>query len=188
MTKNVHCTTAFISHSSKVMLKILQARLQQYMNCELPDVQTGFRKDRGTRDQIANIHWIIEKAREFQKNIYFCCIDYAKAFDCVDHNELWKILKEMGILDHLTCLLRNMYAGQEVTVRTEHGKADWFQIGKGVCQGYILSLCLFNLYEEYIMRNAGLDEAQVGIKIARRISITSDMQMTPPLWQKVKRN
>ena len=108
------------------MLKILQARLQQYVNRELPDIQAGFRKGRGTRDQITNIHWIIKKARECQKNIYFCFIDYAKAFDCVDHNELWKILKEMGIPDHLTCLLRNLYAGQEVTVRTEHGTTDWF--------------------------------------------------------------
>ena len=149
------------------MLKILQARLQQYVNCELPDVQDGFRKDRGTRDQIANIHWIMEKAREFQKNIYFC-IDYAKAFDCVDHNKLWKSLKEMGIPDHLTCLLRNLYAGQEATVRTGHGTTDWFQIGKGVCQGCILSPYLFNLYAEYIMRNAGLEEAQAGIRIAGR--------------------
>ena len=116
------------------MLKILQARLQQYMNLELPDVQAGFRKGRGTRDQIANIHWIIKKAREFQKNIYFCFIDYAKAFDSVDHNKLWKILKEMGIPDHLTCFLRNLYAGQEATVRTEHGTTDWFQIQKGVHQ------------------------------------------------------
>ena len=137
-------TVALISHASKIMLKILQARLQQCMNCELPDVQTGIRKGRGTRDQIANILWIIEKAREFQKNIYFCFIDYAKAFHCVDHNELWKILKEMGIPDHLTCLLRNLYAGQEATVRTGHGTTDWFQIGKGVCQGYILSPSLFN--------------------------------------------
>ena len=119
-------------------------------------VQAGFRKGRGTRDQIANIHWIIEKAREFQKNIYFCFIDYAKAFDCVDHNKLWKILEEMAIPDHLTCLLRNLYAVQEATVRTGHGTTDWFQIGKGVCQGCILSPCLFNLYAEYIMRNAGL--------------------------------
>ena len=139
-------TIAFISHISKVMLKILQARLQQYVNRELPDVQAGFRKGRGTRDQIANIHWIIEKAREFQKNIYFCFIDYAKAFGCVDHNKPWKILKEMGIPDHLTCLLRNLYAGQEATVRTGHGRTDWFQIGKGVRQGCILSPCLFNLY------------------------------------------
>ena len=138
------------------------------MNCELPDVQVGFRKGRGTRDQIANIRWIMEKAREFQKNIYFCFIDYAKAFDCVDHNKLWKILKEMGIPDHLTCLLRNLYVGQEAIVRTGHGTTDWFQIGKGVRQGCILSPCLFNLYAEYIMRNAGLDEAQAGIKIAGR--------------------
>ena len=129
---------ALNSHTSKVMLKILQARPQQYMNHELPDVQAGFRKGRGTRDQIANIRWIMEKAREFQKNIYFCFIDYAKAFDCVDHNKLWKILKDMGIPDHLTCLLRNLYAGQEATVRTGHGTTDWFQIGKGVHQGCIL--------------------------------------------------
>ena len=150
------------------MLKILQARLQQYMNCELPDVQTGFRKGREIRDQIANICWIIEKAREFQKNIYFCFIGYAKAFDCVDHNKLWKILQEIGILDHLTCLLRNLYAGQEETVRTGHGTTDWFQIRKGVRLGCILSPCLFNLHAGYIMRNAGLDEAQAGIKIAGR--------------------
>ena len=122
---NYH-TIAFISHTRKVMLKILQARLQQYMNCELPDVQAGFRKGRGTRDQIDNIRWIIKKARKFQKNIYFCFIDYAKAFDCVDRNKLWKILQEMGILDHLTCLLRNLYADQEATVRTGHGTTDWF--------------------------------------------------------------
>uniref|UniRef100_A0A8C0A939 Reverse transcriptase domain-containing protein n=1 Tax=Bos mutus grunniens TaxID=30521 RepID=A0A8C0A939_BOSMU len=163
-----YCTIALISHASKVMLKILQARLQQYVNRELPDVQAGFRKGRGTRDQIANICWMIEKAREFQKNIYFCFIDYAKAFDCVDHNKLWKILKEMGIPDHLTYLLRNLYAGQEATVRTEHGTIDWFQIGKGVRQGCILSPCLFNLYAEYIMRNGELEEAQAGIKIAGR--------------------
>ena len=132
------------------------------------DVQTGFRKGKGTRDQIANFHWIIEKAREFQKNIYFCSIDYARAFDCVDHNKLWQILKEMGISDHLTCLLRNMYAGQEATVRTGHGKTDWFQIGKEVHQGCILSPCLFNLYAEFIMRNAGLEETQTGSKIAGR--------------------
>ena len=148
------------------MLKILQARLQQYMNHELPDVQAGFRKVRGTRDQIANICWIIEKAREFQKNI--CFIDYAKAFDCVDHNKLWKILQEIAIPDHLTCLLRNLYAGQEATVRTGHGTTDWLQIRKGVCQGCILSHCLFNLYAENIMWNAGLDEAQAGIKTAGR--------------------
>ena len=133
---------------------------------ELPDVQAGFRKGRGTRDQIANIHQIIEKAR-VQKNIYFC-FDYAKAFDCVDHHKLWKILKEMGIADCLTCLLRNLYAGQEATVRTRHGTTDWFQTGIGVHQGCILLSCLFNLYAEYIMRNAGLEEAHAGIKIAKR--------------------
>ena len=137
------------------------------MNHELPDVQAGFRKGRGTRDQIANICWIIEKAREFQKNIYFCFIDYAKAFDCMDHNKLWKILKEMGIPDHMTRLLRNLYTGQEATVRTGHG-TDWLQIGKGERQGCILSPCLFNFYAEYVMRNAGLEEAQVGIKISGR--------------------
>ena len=142
------------------MLKIFQARLQQYVNCDLPDVQAGFRKGRGTRDQIANILWVIKKAREFQKNIYFCFIDYAKAFDCVNHNKLWKMLKEMGIPDHLTCLLRNLYVVQEATFRTGHGTMNGFQIGKGVCQGCILSPCLFNLYAEYIMQNAGLDEAQ----------------------------
>ena len=163
-----YCTIALISHASKVMLKILQARLQQYVNSEAPDVQSGFRKGRGTRDQIASICWIIEKAREFLKNIYFCFIDYAKAFDCVGHHKLWKILKDMGMPDHLTCLLINLYAGQKATVRTGHGTTDWFQIGKGVCQGCILSPCLFNLYAEYILRNAGLDEAQAGIKIARR--------------------
>ena len=158
------CKIALISHDSKVMLKILQARLQQYMNRDLPDVQAGFRKGRGTRDQLANICWIMEKAREVQKNhIYFCFIDYAKTFDCVNHNKLWKILKEMGITDHLTCLLRNLYAGQEATVRTGHGTTVWFQIGKGVHQAYILSPCLFNLYAEYIMKNAGLEEAQAGI-------------------------
>ena len=170
------------------MLKILQARLQQYVDCELPDVQVELTKGRGTRDQIANICWIIKKARQFQKNIYFCFIDYTKAFDHVGQNKLWKILNEMGILDHLTCLLRNMYTGQEATVRTGHGTTDWFQIGKEVHQGCMLSPCLFNLYAEYIMRNAGLDEAQAGIKIAGRNSITSTTQMTPPLWQKVKRN
>ena len=143
-----YCTIALISHASKVMLKILQARLQQYMNCELPNVKAGFRKGRGTRDQIANISWIMEKAREFQKNIYFCFIDYAKAFDWVDHNKPWKILKETGIPDHLTCLLRNLYAGQEATVRTGHGTTDWFQIGKRVCQG--LSPWLFNLYASIV--------------------------------------
>ena len=165
---NYH-TIALISHASNAMLKILQARLQQYVNRELPDVQAGFRKGKGTRDQIATIHRIIKKAREFQKNIYFCFIDYAKVFDCVDHNKLWKSLKETGIPDHLTHLLRNLYADQEATVRTGHATTDWFQIGKGVHQGCILSPCSFNLYAEYIMRNAGLDEAQAGMKIAWRI-------------------
>ena len=137
------------------------------MNRELPDVQAGFRKGRGTRDQIASIHCIIKKAREFWKHIYFCFIDFTKAFDCVNHNKLWKIFQKMGILDHLTCLLRNLYAGQEATVRTGHGTTDWFQVGKRVHQGCILSLCLFNLYAEYIMRNAGLDKAQAGIKICQ---------------------
>ena len=137
------------------------------MNHELPVVQAGFRKGRGSRDQIANIHWIIKKVREFQKNIYFCFIDYAKAFDCVNHNKLWKF-REMRIPDQLTCLLRNLYAVQESTVRMGHEMTDWLQSGKGVCQGCILSSCLFNLYAEYIMRNAGLDEAQAGIKIAGR--------------------
>ena len=159
---------AFISPTSKIMLKIVQGSLQQYMNHELPDIQAGFKKDRGTRDQIANICWIIEKARNFQKNIYFCFIDYAKAFDCVDHNKLWKILEEMGIPDHLICLLRNLYAGQEATVRTVHGTTNWFQIGKGVHQGCILSSYLFNIYAENIIRNPGLEESQAGIKIAGR--------------------
>ena len=147
---NYH-TIALISHISKLMLKILQARLQQYMNHECPDVQAGFRKGTETRDQIANICWIIEKAREFQKNIYYCFTGYAKAFDYMVHDKLWKILQEMGIPCHLTCPLRNLYAGQEATVRTGHGTTDWFQIGKGVHQGCILSPCLLNLYAEYIM-------------------------------------
>ena len=176
---NYH-TTTLISHSSKVMLKILQARLQQYVNHELPDVQAGFRKGRGTRDQIANIRWITEKARDLQKNIYFCFIDYTKAFDCVDHNKMWKILQEMGIPEHLTCLLRNLYKVQEATVRTGHGK--------GVHQGCMLSPCLFNLYAEYIMWNARLDEAQAGIKIAgRNINNLRNADDTT-LGQKVKKN
>ena len=161
-------TIPLITHSSEVILKILQGRLQQYVNPELRDVQAGFREGRGTRDQIASFCWITEKAREFQKNIYFCFIDYAKAFDCVDHNKLWKILKELGILGQLTCLLRNLYAGQETTVRTGYGTTNLFQIGKGVHQGYILSPYLFNLYAECIMRNTVLEEAQAGIKIAGR--------------------
>ena len=154
------------------------------MNGELPDVQDGFGKGRGTRDQIANIHWIIEKEREFQKTIYFCFIDYTKAFDFVDHNQLWTILKEMGIPDHLTRLLRNLYAGQEAAVRTGYGTTDWFQIGKGVRQGCILSPCLFNLYAELIM--LGWMKHKLKSRLLGEISITSDMQMTPPFWQKLK--
>ena len=144
MSKNAQPTAQLHSFHMLVskILKILKARLQQYVNCELTDVQAGFRKGRGTRYKTANIHWIIEKAREFQKNIYLCFIDYAKAFDCVDHNKLQKILKQKGILHHLTCLLRNLYTGQEATFRTGHGLIDWFQMRKGVCQGCILLPCL----------------------------------------------
>ena len=156
------------------------------MNCELPDVQAGFRKGRGTRDQIANICWIMEKEREFQKNIYFCFIDYSKAFDCVDHNKLWKILKEMGIPDYLTCLLRNLYTGQEAMVGSGHGTTHCFQIGERVRQGCILSPCLFNFYAEYIMRNAGLEETQAGIKIAGRN--INHLRYADGTRQKVKRN
>ena len=153
MPKNVQTTmqNVIISHASKVMFKILQARLQQFINQEVSDVKAGFREGRGTRDQIASIQWIIEKAREFQgkkKKIYFCFIDHSKAIDCVNHNKLWKILKEMRLPDHLTCLLRNLDGSQEATVRTTHGTTNWFKIGKGVCQGFILSSCLFNLYAE----------------------------------------
>ena len=150
------------------------------MNWELPDVQAGFRKVTGTRDQIANVHWIIEKARKFQKTIYFCFIDYAKASGCVDHNKLWKILQETEILDHLTWLLENLFAGQEATVRTGHGTTDWFQIGKGVRQGCILSPCLFNLYLGYIMWNAGLDEAQGQIKIPGKEIPPAEHHWAPP--------
>ena len=155
------------------------------MNRKLPDVQARFRKGRGTRDQIANICWMIKATRKFQKNINFCCIDYAKVFDCVDHNKLWQILKEMGIPEHLTCLLRNLFAGQGATVRTGHGTTDWFQIGKGVHQGCTLSPCLFNLYTEYIMQNVGLDAAQAGIKIAgRNINNLGYAGDTPPYGRK----
>ena len=176
---NYH-TIALLSYASKVMFKIFQARLQQYVSWECPDVQFEFTKGRGTIDQITNICWIIEKAREFQKSIYFYFIDYAIAFDCMDHNKLWKILEEMGIPDHLTCLLRNLYADQEATVRTGHGTTDWLQIGKGVHQGCILSPCLFNLHAEYIMRSVKLDEAQTG-RLLGEILVTSHMQMTLPL-------
>ena len=173
-----YCTIALISHARKVMLKILQARLQEYVNRELPDVQAGFRKGRGTRDQIANIRWIMEKAREFKKKIYFCFIDHAKAFVWITTN--WRILKETGIPDHLTCLLRKLYIGQEATVRTGHGTTDWSQIGKGVRQGCMLSPCLFNLYAEYMMRNAGWRKLKLESRLSGEIAITSDMQMTPP--------
>ena len=162
------------------MLIILQARLQQYVNCELPDVQAGFRKGKVTRSQIANICWIIKKGKEFQKNIYFCFIDNAKAFDCVDHNKLWKILQEMGITDHLTCLLRNLHAGQEATVRTRHETTDWFQIGTGICQGCILSPCLFNLCASCEMLN--WMKHRLELTLPGEISITSDTQMIPSLW------
>ena len=169
------------------MVKILQARLQQYIKHELPDVQAGFIKGRGTRYQIANIHWIIKKPRKFQKNIYFCFIDYAKAFDCVDHNKLWQILQKMGIPAHLTCLLRILYADQEATVRTGHGTTDWFQIGKGVCQG-----CISSPYLTYMQTIScempGWIKHKLESRLLGEISRTSDMQMTLPLWQKVKKN
>ena len=231
---NYH-TVALISHASKVMPQILQARFQQYMNREFPDVQAGFRKGRGTRDQIANIRWIIEKAREFQRNIYFCSIDYAKAFDCVDHNKLWKILKEMGIPDHLTFLLRNLYAGQDAIVRTRHGTTGWFQIPKGVRQAAYCHPAYLTSMQSTSWEMPGWMKHRLGLGLPGEISITSDMQMekemtthssvlawrtpgmvepgglpsmgshrvghnwsnlaaaavmqlTPPLWQKAKRN
>ena len=167
------------------MLKILQARLQQYVNHELPDVQAGFRKDRGTRDQIANICWIIEKARVFQKNIYFCFIDYAEAFDCMDQNKLWKILKETGIPDHLTCLLRNLYAGQEATVRTRHGTRDCFQIGKGVHQGCHPAYLTY--MQSTSWETLGWMKHKLESRLLGEISITSDVQMTPPYGRKWRR-
>ena len=181
---NYH-TTALISQASKVMLKILQAKLQQYMNQELPDVQAGYRKGRGTRNQIANIRWSQKKQENSRKTstlLHWLCFT-----DCVDHNKLWKI-QEIEIPDHLTCLLRNLFAGQEATVRIGHGTTHWFQIGKGVCQGCILSPSLFNLYAEYNMRNASVDEAQAESRLPGKTSITSKMQMTPALLQKAKRN
>ena len=175
---NYH-TVVPLSHASKVMLKILHARLQQYVNQELPDVQAGFRKGRGTRSQIANIHWIMKKARGFHKKIHFCFIDYTKAFDCVDHNKPWKILKEMGIPDHLTCLLRNLYAAQEATVRIEHGSMDWFQTGKGVHQGCILSLCLFNFYQSISCEMPDWMNLRLESVLLGEISTISYMQMIP---------
>ena len=183
---NYH-TTALISHGSKVTLKILQARLQQYVNHELSDVQAGFRKGRGTRDQIANIHGIIEKAREFQKNIYICFIDYAKAFDCVDHHKLWKFLKTWEYQTTWPASLRNLYAGQEATVRTGHGAMDWFQIGKRVRQGCILSPCLETYMQSTSCEMPGWMKHKLESRLPGEISITSDTQMIPPLWQKVKR-
>ena len=162
------------------MLKILEARFQQYMKCELPDVQARFRKGEETRDQIASISWIIEKARKFQRNINFCFIDYAKSFDCVDQNKLWKILQEMRIPDHLTCLLRNLYAGQEATVRTRHGTTDWLQIGKRIHQGCILSLCLCNLMQSTSGEMPGWMKHKLESRLPREMSITSYTQMTPP--------
>ena len=169
------CTTALISHASRIMVKILQVRLQEYMNCELPDVQAGFRKGRGTRDQIANILWIIEKATEFQKNIYFCFTMLKPLIVQITTN--WKILQEIGIPDYVTCLLRNLYAGQETTVRTRLGTRDWFQIGKGICQGCILSPCLFNLYTEYIMQMPGWMNHELKSRLPGEISTFSDVQM-----------
>ena len=177
-----HHTIELISRASKVMLKILQARLQQYVNRELPDVQAGFRKGRGTRDQISNICWIIEKVREFQKNIYFCLIDYTKASDCVDLNKLWKILKEMRAIDHLICLLRNLYAGQEATVRILHGTVDWFQTGRGVWWDCILSSCLLNLHAEDVRQSAGLMNHKLETRLPGEISTTSDLQMILLEW------
>ena len=184
MPKNVQTTAQL--HSSHTLAKECSKFSKPGFNStwtmNFQIVQAGFRKSKGTRDQIANICWIIEKAREFQKNIYFCFIDYAKAFDRVDHNKLWKILQEMGIPDHLICLLRNLHAGQEATVRTKHGTTDWFQIGKGVCQRCILSPCLFNVYAEYIMREMlGWMKHKLESRLPGEISITSDTQMTPPL-------
>ena len=178
-----HCTHL----TSKVVLKILQARLQQYMNCELTEVQAGFRKDRGTRDQIANICWLIKKTREFQKNIYFCFIDYAKAFDCMDHNKLWKILQVMGIPDHLTCLLRNLYAGQEATVRIGHGTTDWFQIRKGVHQAVYCHPAYLTSMQSTSCEMLDWMKHKLESRLPGEISITSDMQMIPPLWQKAKK-
>ena len=168
------------------MLKILKARLQQYENRELPDVQARFRKDRETRDQIANIPWIIKEAREFQKHTYFCFIDYAKAFDCVDYHKLRKILKEMGIPHHLTGLLRNLYTDQETTVRIGHGMTSLFQIVKGVCQGCILSPRYLTYMQSTLCQMLSWKKHKLESKLPGEISVTSDMNMTPPLWQKAK--
>ena len=169
--------------TSKVMLKILQARLQQYVNCEIPDVQAGFRKGRGTRNQIANILWIIEKVREFQKNIYFCFF-----LTTPKPLTVWIILQEMGIPAHLTCLMRNLYTGQKAAVRTVHGRTDWFQIRKGVCQGCILSPAYLTYMQSTSWEMLGWLKHKLESRLLGEISITSDMQMTPPLWQKVNKN
>ena len=182
-----YCTIALISYASKEMLKILHVRLQQYLTRELPDVQAGFRKDRGTRDQIVSIHWIIERAGEFQKNIYFCFIDYAKAFDCVDHDKLWKILQEMGMPDHLTCLLRNLYVGQEAIVRTGCGTTDWFQIGKEYVKAVYCHPAYLTSMQSTSYKMPGWRKHMLE-RLLGEISITSDMQRIPPLWQKVKKN
>ena len=181
-------TIALISHASKVMLKILQARLQQFMNQELPDVQDGFRKGKGTRNQIANIRWIIKKAREFQKNIYFCFIDYAKAFDYVDHNKLWKFLKEMGIADHLTCLLSNLYAGQEATVRTGHGTTDGSKLGKEYLKAVYCHPAYLTYMQSTSKEKLGWMKHKLESRLLGEISISSDMQVTSALWQKAKKN
>ena len=192
MSKNAQTTAQLhSSHTCKVMFKVFQARLQQYMNHEFPDVQAGFRKDRNQRSNYQHLldHWKSRKVPKKNKNkISFCFINYDKDFGCVNHNKLWKILQEIGIPDNLTCFLRNRYAGQEVTFRTGHGTTNWFQIEKGVCQGCILSPCLFNFYAEYIMRNAGLEEVQAGIKTARRNINHLRYSDDTTLRQKVKRN
>ena len=186
-TVQTYCSVSLISHASKVMLKILQARLQQYVKCELPDIQAGFRKSRGTRDQIANIRWIIEKAREFQKNIYFCFIDYTKAFDCVDHSKLWKILQEMGLPDHPTCLLRNLYAGQEATEPDMEQ-----QTGSKLGKEYVKAVYCHPAYLTYMQSTScemlGWMKYKLESRLPGEISIASDMQMTAPLWQKSKRS
>ena len=181
-------TIALISHASKVILKIFQARLQKYVNHKLADVQAGFRKGRGTRDQIANIHWIIKKPRDFQKNIYLCFIDYAKAFDCVDHHKLWKFLKTWEYQTTWPASLRNLYAGQEATVRTGHGAMDWFQIGKRIRQGCILSPCLETYMQSTSCEMPGWMTHKLESRLPGEISITSDTQTTPDLWQKAKKN
>ena len=182
---NYH-TIALISHTNKVMFKIFQAKLQQCVNWEVPDVQAGFRKVRGSRDQIANIHWIIKKAREFQKNISFCFIHYASAFDCVEHNKSWKILQEMGIPDHLTCLLRNQYEGQEATVRTGHGTADWFQKKKEYIKAVYCHPAYWTYMQSTSWETLGWVKHKLESRLLGEISITSDMQITAPLWQKAK--